>query len=60
MMVKDGNGTIIEFVWPSLWYLVKAGFAVAIGAAAALLVLWLPVVLLWFSVLGGLLAGARR
>lgn len=60
MMVKDGDGTIVEFEWPSLWYLVKSGFAVAIGVAAAVLVLWLPIVLLWFGVLGSLLAGARR
>lgn len=60
MLVKDGDGTFIDFQWPTFGYFVKSGFAATIGVAGALLLLWVPIVVLWFGFLGALLGGFRR
>ncbi len=46
MVVRDGDGSFIDFQWPSFWYFVKAGVAFTLGAgvvyvAAAMLWLYL-------------------
>jgi hypothetical protein len=60
MMVKDGNGAMIDFEWPSLWYLFKAGAVVTMGVFTTLLVLWIPLMMLWAGVIAGLMGGFRR
>mgnify|MGYP001572945970 CR=1 FL=1 len=55
MMVKDGDGTLIEFEWPSMWYCVKVGFAATVGVAIAVVVLYVPLALLYLAFLTGLI-----
>jgi hypothetical protein len=63
MLVKDGNGTIIDFEWPSLWYWFKVSVTVCLGIFAAFVLLWIPItvvnVLFAGSMLRVMLGGGR-
>jgi hypothetical protein len=60
MLVKDGDGTFVDFQWPSFWYLVQSGFAVTVGVAAAGVVLALPMFFVYTALLGAMLRGFTR
>jgi len=47
MLVKDGDGVLIDFQWPSVLYLFRAGAAVTCGVVAAAVVLWWPLTILY-------------
>lgn len=52
MIVRDGDGTMIDFQWPSFAYWFKAGIAATFGVAVAVVVLWFPMVFLYLKVIG--------
>lgn len=60
MLVKDGDGTFVDFQWPSFVYLFKAGAAVTCGAVAAVVVLWWPLTILYMMFLGKFIELAFR
>jgi hypothetical protein len=57
MFVKDGDGALIDFVWPPMWYWFKAAVAATLGFWVASLLLAIPSLLLWFALLGAMMRG---
>ena len=60
MLVKTGDGALIDFEWPPMWYWVKSGLAATVGVWVALMLLAIPTFIVYSSYLLLILGAFRR